>query len=82
MPSPTPSSVPALSDEQMLEQLRAALADAQRELDELEPKRVALTARVQSLTHTIAVYSGETPVKRRASTRRRRTPKSDETSAS
>jgi hypothetical protein len=80
MPNPN-SSTPALSDEQLLEQLRAALADAQRELDELEPKRVALSARVESLTHTIAVYSGETPVKRRGGARRRRSTKSAETTS-
>lgn len=60
MASPN-SSTPAITDEQLLEQLTAAHAAAQAELAELEPKREQLTQRVASLEHTIAVFKGESP---------------------
>ena len=68
--STTNSTAPAMSDEQLLEQLRSALAAAQSELAELEPKREQLSSRVASLEHTIAVYSGETPPAKRRAKRR------------
>jgi hypothetical protein len=69
--SSTPTPV---TDEQLVVDLTAVLDAAKAELAELEPKREQLTARVATLEHTIAVYSGETPApvrKRRASSRRK-----------
>jgi outer membrane protein TolC len=63
-----------VTDEQLVVDLSAVLERAKAELAELEPKREQLTARIATLEHTIAVYSGETPApvrKRRAASKRR-----------
>jgi hypothetical protein len=56
--SSTPTPV---TDEQLVVDLTAVLDAAKAELAELEPKREQLSARVATLEHTIAVYSGATP---------------------
>jgi cell division protein FtsB len=61
-----------LTDEQLLAALDAALAAAQAELDGLEARRHVLEAKVQTLTATRAVYSGQPVPKRRAKRRARR----------
>jgi hypothetical protein len=75
----TTSPAPAIDDAQLLAQLTSARDAAQSELAELEPRRVALSARVDSLSHTIAVLNGETPPaptsRRRASSSRSTTPR-------
>jgi cell division protein FtsB len=62
----------ALTDEQLLAALDAALAAAQAELDGLEARRHELEAKVQTLTATRAVYSGQPLPKRRAKRRAKR----------
>jgi hypothetical protein len=61
-----------LTDEQLLAALDAALAAAQAELDGLETRRHELEAKVQTLTATRAVYSGQPVPKRRAKRRAKR----------
>jgi cell division protein FtsB len=61
-----------LTDEQLLAALDAALAAAQAELDGLEARRHVLEAKVQTLTATRAVYSGQPVPKRRAKRRPKR----------
>jgi outer membrane protein TolC len=74
MSSTTSSTPTTVTDEQLVVDLSAVLERAKAELAELEPKREQLTARIATLEHTIAVYSGETPApvrKRRAASKRR-----------
>jgi cell division protein FtsB len=61
MSSTTSTTPTPVTDEQLVVDLTAVRDAAKRELEELEPRRAALVARIAALESTIGVYSGETP---------------------
>jgi len=69
--SSTNSTIPALTDEQLLGAIELRLETATKELAELDARRVELKGRVDALTHSLAVFKGDsTPAPKRRATKR------------